>query len=272
MLCGFFYSLPFIGGVLKFFHMYSPLEQFSIFPLLVLQIGFFDLSLTNQSLVLLLIILLTFIFFFSTFKFSDNTLFLVPGRLQSLFEIFYTAVLGLVIENISSKRAQQFFPLIYTIFFLVAFINVIGLIPYSFTVTSHFIATFVLGFSVFIGINIYAIRIHGLKIFSLFLPSGTPLVLSFLIVPLEFVLYFFRPVSLSIRLFCNMMAGHILLKIFAGFAYTLINFSGILFFFHIIPLLILFPLIGLEFAVAIIQSFVFSLLICIYLNDSLNPH
>jgi ATP synthase subunit 6 len=252
--------------------MFSPLEQFAIYPLIVLKVGFFDFSLTNQSLILFIILFLTFVFFFSTVKSSNGTLFLIPSRFQSAFEILYVSILNIVVENIASKRAQQFFPLIYSIFFLVAFMNFIGLIPYSFTVTSHFIATFVIGFSIFVGINTYAVRIHGIKIFALFLPSGTPLLLSFLIVPLELVLYLFRPISLSIRLFCNMMAGHILLKIFAGFAYTLINFSGILFFCHIIPLLILFPLIGLEFAVALIQSFVFSLLICIYLNDSLNLH
>ena len=132
--------------------------------------------------------------------------------------------------------------------------------------------TLAISFSIFIGINIISIRIHKLGFFSLFLPTGTPLPLAFLLVPVEFFLYLFRPLSLAIRLFCNMMAGHILLKIFAGFACSLMSFSGILFFIHYVPFLALLPLFGLEFCVAIIQAFVFSLLTCIYLNDAINLH
>jgi len=126
--------------------------------------------------------------------------------------------------------------------------------------------------SIFIGINIICVKKHGLKFFSLFLPPGTSIALAFLLVPIEFISYVFKPVSLSIRLFANMMAGHTLLKVIAGFAFTLMSNAGILFLVHYCPLLILIPLIGLELAVALIQSFVFTILICIYINDSINLH
>jgi len=178
----------------------------------------------------------------------------------------------MVQENIGGKRSQEFFPLIFTLFFFVLCMNLIGLVPYSFTVTSHFIVTLILSLIIFLGMNIICIRIHGLKFFSLFLPSGTSFALSFLLVPVEIISYIFKPLSLAIRLFCNMMAGHTLLKVFAGFAWSLMSFSGILFFLQYIPILILIPLFGLELGVAFIQAFVFSLLTCIYLNDALNLH
>lgn len=151
-------------------------------------------------------------------------------------------------------------------------LNLIGLVPYSFTLTSHLIVTLALSLSVFIGINIVCARLHGLNMFSLFLPSGTPITLALLLVPIELISYIFKPISLSIRLFANMMAGHTLLKVIAGFAYTLMGNTGILFLMHYVPLLILIPLFGLELGVALIQSFVFSILVCIYLNDSINLH
>ena len=154
----------------------------------------------------------------------------------------------------------------------IAGMNLIGLVPYSYTVTSHFIVTLALSFSIFIGMNIICIRLHKLEFFSLFLPAGTSFALAFLLVPVELISYIFKPLSLAIRLFCNMMAGHTLLKVFAGFSWSLMHFSGVLFLLQIVPLLILIPLYGLEFGVALIQAFVFSLLTCIYLNDAVNLH
>ena len=134
------------------------------------------------------------------------------------------------------------------------------------------VVTFFLSMSIFIGLNIICVRTHGMQFFSLFLPSGTALGLAFLLVPIEVVSYIFKPIALATRLFANMMAGHILLKVIAGFAYTLMGNTGILFLLHYVPLLILIPLFGLELGVAIIQSFVFAILVCIYLNDSINLH
>ena len=165
---------------------------------------------------------------------------------------------------------KSFFNL--ALFLFIVTLNLIGLIPYSFTLTSHIVVTFALSVAIFIGINIIAIRIHGSTFLSLFFPKDTSILLGFLLVPVEIMSYFFRPISLGIRLFANMMAGHTLLKVFAGFAWTLMSCSGILFFAHFVPLLVLFPLFGLELGVAMIQAFVFSVLTCIYLNDAINLH
>lgn len=251
---------------------FSPLEQFEIYPIFFLKNNFYDVSITNQTMFLFLFLLFFLLFIKSSVKSNDKTLYVVPTRLQLIVEFFYSLILTMVVDNISSKTAQKFFPLVFTLFFFIASLNLIGLVPYSFTVTSHFAVTLSLSLSVFIGINIISVLKHKLSFFSLFLPSGTPLAMAFLLVPIEFFLYFFKPFSLAIRLFSNLMAGHTLLKIFAGFAWSLMSFTGVLFFFHYIPLLSLIPLFGLEFGVALIQAFVFSLLTCIYINDAINLH
>jgi ATP synthase subunit 6 len=255
-----------------FLKIFSPLEQFEIIPFFNFKILFFDLSITNQTLILLLIIFFLFTFFFALIEKKHNSLYLIPSRFQLMIEIVYSLVLSMVVDNISGKDAQKFFPLIFSLFFFIALMNLVGLVPYSFTLTSHFVVTLAISLTIFVGINIICVKKHGMKFFSLFLPSGTPLALAFLLIPIEFILYFFRPFSLAIRLFCNMMAGHTLLKIFAGFAWSLMSFSGFLFFLHFVPLLTLLPLFLLELGVALIQSFVFSLLTCIYINDAVNLH
>jgi len=254
---------------MKFF---SPLEQFEILPIFTLSLGVIDMSITNQTVLLSCVIFFLFSFYFILVKPKDSTLFIIPSRWQVFVEFIYLMVLSMVSDNVGGKKNQYFFPLIFTIFFFVASMNLIGLIPYSFTVTSHFIVTLSLSLTIFIGMNIICVKTHKLEFFSLFLPSGTSVVLAFLLVPVEIISYIFKPLSLAIRLFCNMMAGHTLLKVFAGFAWSLSSFTGVLFFMHYIPLLILVPLFGLELGVALIQAFVFSLLTCIYLNDALNLH
>lgn len=251
---------------------FSPLEQFEILPVFPLILGIFDLSVTNQVFMLALVLFLLITLFFSFLKTTTSTLFLIPTRFQALIEFIYSLLLNMVIDNIGGKKSEYFFPIVFTIFFFIAFMNLIGLIPYSFTVTSHFIVTLALSSSIFIGINIICIRTHGLEFFSLFLPAGTSVALSFLLVPVELISFFFKPLSLAIRLFCNMMAGHTLLKVFAGFAWSLMSLSGLPFLMHYIPLIVLVPLYGLELGVALIQAFVFSLLTCIYLNDAINLH
>ena len=258
---------------MKFLNLFSsPLEQFQILPIFSCYFGFVDISLTNETIILVLIAFFTLVFFFSLTKENDSSYFIVPSRWQAAIEIIYKMILSLVTENIKDKKSQYFFPLVFSIFLLLLSLNLIGLIPYSFTLTSHLIVTLSLSLSIFIGINIICIRTHGMHFFSLFLPSGTSVVLAFLLVPIELISYIFKPVSLSIRLFANMMAGHTLLKVIAGFAFTLMGNVGILFLLHYVPLLILIPLFGLELGVALIQSFVFSILICIYLNDAINLH
>lgn len=256
--------------MMKYF-FFSPLEQFQVLPIIPITFGFIDLSLTNEVFILLLVFFLLGTLLYSLLN-KDNTLFLIPNRWQSLLEIIYNTILSLVVDNIRNPVAERFFPLVFSIFFFILSLNVIGLVPYSFTLTSHLIVTLAIALSIFIGINIICIRQHKMKFFTLFLPSGTGVAFAFLLVPIEFISYFFKPVSLSIRLFANMMAGHTLLKVIAGFGFVMMGKTGILFLMHYIPLLILIPLFGLELAVALIQAFVFSILICIYLNDALNLH
>jgi ATP synthase subunit 6 len=250
---------------------YSPLEQFDILPIIPFFFNTFDFSITNETVTLLLGSLS--IFFLSTLtKNSDNYLPLVPTRVQVIFEIIYKLIASLIKDNLVTNNKDHFFPIILSIFFFISLLNGIGLIPYSFTLTSHLIITFALSFAIYIGINIICIKKFGIIYFSLFLPSGTSFVLALLLVPIELISYLFKPISLSIRLFANMMAGHTLLKVIAGFASDLMYSTGLLFIIHIVPLAILFPLFGLECGVALIQSFVFSILVCIYINDALNFH
>jgi ATP synthase subunit 6 len=249
----------------------SPLEQFQIIPIVPIQFGIIDLSITNETVILVVIFFLTTSLISSLLK-KDNSFYIIPGRFQAILDIIYKLILSLVVDNIRDKKGQYFFPLVFTIFLFILSLNLIGLVPYSFTLTSHLIVTLAISLAIFIGINIVCVRIHGMKFFSLFLPPGTSFVLALLLVPIELISYVFKPVSLSIRLFANMMAGHTLLKVIAGFAATLMANVGVLFLLHYVPLLILIPLFGLELGVALIQSFVFSILICIYLNDSINLH
>jgi ATP synthase subunit 6 len=254
------------------FFLTSPLEQFQVLPIIGFYFNGFDISITNETIILALILFFSLVYFNSILKQETSSFYIVPNRWQAIIEIIYSLILSLVIDNIRDKKGQYFFPLVFFIFLFILSLNLIGLIPYSFTLTSHLIVTLSLSLAVFIGINIVCIRIHGINFFSLFLPSGTSIVLALLLVPIELISYVFKPISLSIRLFANMMAGHTLLKVIAGFAYTLMSNTGILFMLHYVPLLILIPLFGLELGVALIQSFVFSILICIYLNDTINLH
>ena len=250
------------------FTIFSPLEQFEILPIFDSMFGL----ITNATAILILFFIFIFIFFKSSFNQKNNSIYIIPHRWQVIIEIIYKTILSLVTDNIPGDKAQFFFPLIFTLFFYILNINLIGLIPYSFTLTSHLVVTFALSIAIFIGVNIICFRLHGIEFFSLFFPAGTSLALGLLLVPVELLSYIFRPISLGIRLFANMMAGHTLLKVFAGFAWTLMGCSGILFFSHFVPLLVLMPLLCLELAVAFIQAFVFSVLICLYLNDAINLH
>ena len=250
----------------------SPLEQFEILPLVSFYLGGLDFSITNEAVILFLIFFFSLTFIRSVVKQSDSSLYVIPNRWQIIIGIIYQMILSMISDNISGKKGRLFFPLVFSVFFYVANLNLIGLVPYSFTLTSHLIVTFALAIAIFLGINIICVRIHGLEFFSLFFPAGTSLVLGLLLVPIEVISYVFRPISLGIRLFANMMAGHTLLKVIAGFAWSLMGCTGILFLMHYVPLLILLPLFGLELAVGLIQAFVFSVLTCIYLNDAVNLH
>jgi ATP synthase subunit 6 len=249
----------------------SVLEQFDILPLLPLcGPNYIDFSITNQTVLLFIIFGLFYLFF--QLLLVRNSMPIIPSLLQVIFELLIKTITGVIINNIDLKNGQRFFPLIVTIFLFVLFSNVIGLIPYSFTITSHFVVTFGLSLYLFLGIVYFTVKKHKLSFFELFLPAGTPVVLALILVPVEIISYIFKPISLSIRLFANMMAGHTLLKVISWFAFALMQFNGALFFLHTIPLILLIPLFMLEFAVALIQALVFSILISIYINEATKLH
>lgn len=250
---------------------YSPLEQFQIIPVLPLYLGKLDISVTNSTIISSLGLLFVMSFLFILLDRKNFSLFLVPNRWQIVIESLYKVLVSMVLDNVG-PYGEKYFPVIFTLFLFVVTSNLIGLVPYSFTLTSHLIVTFSLALIVFISVNIIGFRHHGLKLFSLFLPAGTSLSLAFLLVPIELVSYLFKPISLSVRLFANLMAGHTLLKVIAGFGWGLMGCTGLLFIAHYLPLVVLFPLFGLELAVALIQAYVFSILSCIYLNDAVNLH
>jgi F-type H+-transporting ATPase subunit a len=188
-----------------------------------------------------------------------------------LIEALYEIVSKLVFDNVSIE-GEKYFPYIAVLFTFILFSNVIGLVPYSFTVTSHLIVTFVLSFSTFIGINIIGFQQHKLDMLSLIIPANTSFGLALILVPIEFISYIAKPISLGVRLFVNLMAGHTLLKVIAGFAWSMLLLENLLSVAHIIPLLILTILMSLELGVALVQAYVFTILTCIYLNDSINLH
>lgn len=248
--------------------LYTPLEQFAIVPILPLHWGNVYVSFTNSALYLLVAVGVVSLLLYLV---TVGGGYLVPSRWQSLVEMVYEFVVGLVDEQIG-PRGRVYFPLVYTTFVFLLATNLIGMIPYSFTATSHLVVTFGLSLSLFIGITIVGFQIHGLHFFSFLLPKGAPLMLAPLLVVLELVSYCFRAVSLGVRLFANMMAGHTLVKILSGFAWTMLSVGGVLALVSVIPFGIVFALTGLEIGVACLQAYVFTILTCIYLNDAINLH
>lgn len=250
----------------------SPLEQFTIHPLILLRTGNYYFSFTNSSLFLLLTLGLVLLLLFLVTKKGGGKL--VPNAWQSLVELLYDFVLNLVNEQIGGRNVNQpFFPCILVTLTFLLFCNLQGMIPYSFTVTSHFLITLTLSFSLVIGITIVGFQRHGLHFCSFLLPAGVPLPLAPFLVLLELISYCFRALSLGIRLFANMMAGHSLVKILSGFAWTILLLNNVFYFIGDLGLFfIVLALTGLELGVAILQAYVFTILICIYLNDAINLH
>jgi ATP synthase subunit 6 len=246
----------------------SPLEQFTIFKLISLSILGFDLSITNSTLFAFIACSLAFLFF----NFVSSNAKLIPTLWQSIAESLYEFIFYNVLSENIKKNGSSYFPIILTIFIYILFCNLLGMIPYSFTVTSHIVITLGLATVAFTGINVIGLSIHGFHFFSLFLPAGAPLALAPLLIPIELVSYSFRVVSLALRLFANMMSGHCLLKILAGFAWTMLSAGGILSVIHVLPLIVIFAIVGLELSIAFLQAYVFSVLLCIYLNDAISLH
>ena len=240
----------------------NPMHQFEVYKIGPgINIGGINLSFTNASLFMTIsaMLILSLLFFGTKKKL------LIPSKIQLITEMSYTFVAKMISETAGSN-ARSFFPFIFTLFMFVLFCNMVGMLPYSFTVTSHIIVTFALAAIVFIGVTIIGFIRHGFKYLELFVPKDVPFVLLPLIVIIEIISYLSRPVSLSVRLFANMMAGHTMLKVFGGFVISLGLLGGWL------PLGFSVALTGLEILVAFLQAYVFAILTCIYLNDALNLH
>jgi F-type H+-transporting ATPase subunit a len=238
----------------------NPLEQFEIKPLIPFHVGSVDLSFTNSSLFMTIgVVLVTLLVTLATRQAR-----LVPGRWQSVAELSYEFVANMIQENVG-KEGMRYFPFIFTLFMFVLAGNMIGMVPYAFTYTSHIIVTFGMAIVIFIGVTVIGLARHGFGFFKLFAPAGVPWVLLLLLVPIELISYFIRPFTLSIRLFANMLAGHAILVVFGGFVAGL----GIL---GIAPLAMDVGFILLEFLVAGLQAYIFAILTCLYLNDAIHLH
>jgi len=253
----------------------SPLEQFELISLLPITFLNFDFSITNLLIInIIVLILFIFVVYFLCLNTSDlnnKSFYLVPNSWQVFVETLYDVVSQLLFDNINLE-GEKYFPYISMIFLYILFSNLIGLIPYSFTATSHIVVTFSLSFSIFIGVNIIGFQKHKLNMLSLIIPVNSTLVLALVLVPIEFVSYIAKPISLGVRLFINLMAGHTLLKVIVGFAWSMLLLEDLMALIHLVPLFLLVILMGLELGVALIQAYVFTILICIYLNDSVNLH
>lgn len=248
--------------------LYSPLEQFEIVKILNISLPFgIDLSLTNSAIIEILGIIIIISFFYLTIKEG----LLVPTHWQSIVEIYYEGILNLIKENLGNK-GYFLFPFIFTLFSFILILNLLGMIPYVFSVTAHICVAIGLSLSIWLGVTFLGLSLHGLKYFSMFMPYGAPVVLAPLLVIIELVSYSARAISLGLRLAANISAGHMLLGIIGGFGWTMLCAGGLATVGSIIPIGLIFILTFLEIAVAFIQAYVFSLLTIIYINDAVNLH
>ena len=246
----------------------SPLEQFSVIPLMSLNIGRMDFSVTNSAIYCLI--------GYVAFRFISSNLLangghVVPCRYQVAFEMVYEFVISLVNEQLG-KNAQPYTAVVFTTFIYILMNNLLGLIPFSFATTAQLVVAFSLSFSLFIGVTLIGVMKHKLHFLSFFLPSGAPIGLAPLLVVIELISYIFRPISLGVRLFANMTAGHSLLAIIAGFGWSIGTSNSIFAIAGLIPVGVIVVIYGLEFAVAFLQAYVFGVLLCIYLKDAIELH
>jgi F-type H+-transporting ATPase subunit a len=239
---------------------HSPLEQFEIKDIFDADGVIGAITFTNSALVMVIGVVLVIIFMNLGIRRGA----LVPSRWQTLVEISYEFIANMIRDNVG-QEGRKYFGFIFTLFMFVLAGNLLGMMPYSFTYTSHIAVTFAMAAVVFVGVTVIGFAKHGLHFFSFFLPSGVPIVMAPLLIPIEILSYFTRPVSLALRLFANMTAGHTMLKVFAGFIAPL----GAL---GVVPLALVVGLTGLEFIIAFLQAYVFTILSCVYLNDALHLH
>lgn len=244
--------------------MANPIEQFKIKPIIPLEVGGVDISLTNSGVMMIISVVLITAFL----TLSVRSRALVPGRWQSMAEVFYDFVASMLRDNVGSE-GRKYFPFIFSLFMFVLFGNVLGMVPGSFTYTSHVIVTFAMAAVVFIGVTVIGFARHGTHFLRMFFPEGAPLATAVILVPIEIISYFSRPFSLAVRLFANMTVGHIILKVMGGFVVALGGF-------YVIPGIVPFAFLGgitvLEFGIALLQAYVFTILSCIYLHDAIHMH
>ena len=244
----------------------DPIHQFQISKLIPIEIGGLDFSFTNSSAFMVAVVAAAGAFLYLT----TSSRGLVPSRMQSISEMSYEFVASML-RDAAGSHGMRFFPFVFSLFMFVLVANLFGLFPYFFTVTSHIIVTFALALLVIGTVIVYGFWKHGLGFLKLFVPEGVPAVLVPLVVAIEVVSFLSRPISLSVRLFANMLAGHITLKVFAGFvtslsAFGLAGAAG-----AVLPLAMTVALTGLEFLVAFLQAYVFAVLTCMYINDAIHP-
>jgi F-type H+-transporting ATPase subunit a len=245
----------------------DPIEQFQIKNLLLLMnVGGHQIAFTNSAAYMLLIVVLVSAFLIG----ATATRAVVPGRLQSVAELTYEFV-GTTLRNSTGEAGMKFLPFVFTLFIFILFANLIGLIPYSFTVTSQLIVTVILALVVFFIVVIYGFWKNGWRWLKLFVPSGVPVYFLPMIVPIEVMSFLTRPVSHSVRLFANMLAGHITLQVFAAFIIMLASAGVLGMFGAVLPFFMVVILFALEVLVACVQAYVFAILTCIYLNDAIHP-
>ena len=247
--------------------MSSPLEQFVIQPIAPLEIAGYSVPFTNSALMMVLAVVLSTLLVVLGMRRQA----VIPGRFQAFVEILYDFVHNIAVNNLGTK-GMRYFPFVFSIFMFVLMGNMLGLMPFAFTYTSHIIVTFALAALVFVSVIAIGLIHNGFKFFTLFLPHGTPIWLAPLIIVIEIVSFCARPISLSVRLFANMMAGHMMLKIFAGFIVTLLATGTAMSAIGILPFVFNLAITGLEFFVAFLQAFIFTILTCIYLHDAVYLH
>jgi F-type H+-transporting ATPase subunit a len=245
---------------------FSPLHQFEIHEIIPLNIGGYNLSFTNSSLLMMVTACLATIMMILPMRKSA----LIPGRWQTLPEVFYEFIQSLV-RDVIGPGGMKYMPFVFTLFMMVFMGNMLGMLPYSFTFTSHIVVTAALGILVFLVVTTMGFINHGWHFFSLFAPSGLPKFIYLILVPIEIISFLSRPITLAVRLAANMTAGHTVLKVFAMFS-VMLAASGIFAFSSIVPMLLNALIVALELLVAVLQAYIFTILTCVYLKDSVELH
>jgi F-type H+-transporting ATPase subunit a len=244
----------------------DPIHQFSIHPVVPIQVAGHDVSLTNSGLFMLLAVALSCLLVAIGARGGSG----IPGRMQAMAEMAYEFIAGMV-RSAAGEAGMRFFPFVFSLFLFILLCNLIGFIPYSFTVTSQIIITVALALMVFLTVVVIGIKEHGLPFFKLFVPSGVPIYILPLVVAIEVISFLSRPLSHSVRLFANMLAGHITLNVFGGFVVMLLGAGAATKALAVLPFAMTLGLDALELLVAFLQAYVFAMLTCMYLNDALHP-